>query len=67
MEDRQHIKSVNGLIITAMLQASKKQKQTRKTFKSVPGVDKRHFRWCYWTQYFHEAMAKLTKEAGLRG
>ena len=30
------------------------------------GKDGRDFRWCMWTQHYHEAMKRLAVDAGLR-
>lgn len=57
---------INSLIPRAEKMARKKVDRTGKGYESRIGVDGREYRHCFWSQYFHEAMNKLTKQHGVR-
>lgn len=64
--NRAHISAVNKLIPEARSIADDRVKLTGKTTESRPGADGQPSTWCFWSEYFHEAMTDLTISAGLR-
>ena len=66
MGNSEYVESINSLIPEASRIAYKRVGKLKNKFKVVPGKDGRNFNFCRWTQFFHEAMAELTSEAGLR-
>ena len=61
-----HEDAINSLIPIAEIEADRKIKRLKSPFRSMKGKDESVFNYSYWTQYFHQAMNRMTKEEGLR-
>lgn len=58
--------NINNFIYLAGLEADKEIARTGVTHVMKPGVDGVDFKWCMWTEHFHKAMNRMTREAGVR-
>ena len=58
---------INALIPEASRLATEKLRKSKKDrFILRPGADGKPFKWCRWSEFFHESMCKLARDAGLR-
>ena len=55
----------NALIATAEREATSKLGPGSKKFGTRPGANGEPFNFCLWTEFFHEAMDRMAKEAKL--
>jgi hypothetical protein len=61
-----HVSNINNFIYKAEQEADKKIEETGVLYVTKPGVDGVDFKWCMWTEHFHSAMNRMTRESGLR-
>lgn len=64
--DPAHVAKIDKLIPTAKMMATKKMSEVGKVSEVRKGKLSVSYNHCFWSQYFHEAMNMLTREAGLR-
>ena len=57
---------VDALVPFAERAALKRVKEFGKKTEERIGKDGKLFKWCFFTQFFHEEMNKLCKEKGIR-
>ena len=66
-EQEKHIEAINAFIPAAEAEALNKVLDTGVRYEIRRGVDgKKTHKHCFKTQYFHEAMNRMTRRAGLR-
>ena len=61
-----HEKKISKFIPKAEVEATNKVSSTGLVTEQRMGANKEKYTFCYWTLFFHQAMNRLTKEAGLR-
>jgi hypothetical protein len=59
-------KSINALIPLAEKEANKRVSELGRKTEERIGVGNQIFNWDFFTEYFHEAMNRMAKEAGIR-
>jgi hypothetical protein len=59
-------RKINELILIAEKEAKAKVASLGKAFEIRPGKDKKPWKYDFFTQFFHEAMDRMTIEAGIR-
>ena len=65
-KDRDYEEAINKLIPLAETAATKRLVEHGQHFESRLGANGHYYNHCFWTQFFHEEMARLAKQAGLR-
>jgi hypothetical protein len=63
---KNHIDSINALIPKADAEARRKVLRTGRVNEKRVGVDGISCSWDFFTEYFHEAMNRMTAQEGLR-
>lgn len=62
----EHQKEIDKFIPLAEAEATRKVTKLAQKTKSVKGKDGKPFNYCFWTEFFHKAMNRMTSAAGLR-
>jgi len=57
---------IDALVPFAEAEAQKRVKKLGKEIEERIGKDGKPFKWCFFTQFFHEEINKLCKAEGLR-
>ncbi len=61
-----HERAVNEFFEKAEMKANKKVSKLTAAFETRDGRGGGTYRHCFWTEFFHKEMNRLTKKAGLR-
>ena len=61
-----HEREVDSLIPKAIKAADRKLKKLPNKHEKRTGSDGTPYKHCFWTEFYHEAMNRLTRKAGLR-
>lgn len=66
MTQKEHETAINAFIPMAEVEATNRVKKLGKQYEVRKGCDGVNYRWSFFSQFFNEAMNRLTSKAGLR-